>query len=124
MPTVLGPVPENKPPLATPEPSKPKPPLANPSRPETSLPPKAMLPLNSAPLAVDLTGRPLLRELRVVEPETVNEPPTPKVETGEELPTPTFPAGVTRKYDKPVVEATFKIGRVWLEEEAWTMREP
>ena len=67
------------------------PPLATPKTPETSLLPKATAALKRFPDAVLLTGRAEERELIVVEPETVRVPETPKVETGEAEPTPTFP---------------------------------
>ena len=47
------------------------PPLVTPKTPETSLPPKAIAPLKSAPPEVDLTGRAWLRVLIVVEPLVV-----------------------------------------------------
>ena len=73
----------------------PMPPLETASRPVTSAEPRLMAPLNRAPAAVLLTGRALDREIKVVEPEILTVPATPKVATGELLPIPTFPELVT-----------------------------
>ena len=71
------------------------PPLATVKTPLTSLPPKAIAPLNRAPVAVLLTGRAEERDDSVVDPLVA-----------------------TCRKEAPVVEATVKIGKVWAEEEA------
>lgn len=45
-------------------------------------------------------------------------PFTEKVAAGVEEPTPTLPDGKTVKKPAPLVEATFRIGKVWAEVEA------
>ena len=106
-----------------------------PKVPLTSLPPKAIAPLNRAPVAVLLTGRAEERELMVVEPLApttksrvlleeatwktskvgeVEVPSTTKVALGVVEPMPTLWLAVTLRMEMPEDDETLKGSKVVL----------
>lgn len=80
----------------------PVPPFETESIPLTSAEPKAIAPLNKAPVAVERTGKAEFKEV------IVDEPTTTKVWPGVVVPMPTLPAWVTTKREAPEDEVIWK----------------